>query len=59
MKAAILSSHGQPFKFDYVDIPTPKENEILMKTIACGCCHTDIHVIDGDWFAFNLMKCIT
>lgn len=29
--------------------PVPKEKQILIKMSACGCCHTDIHAIDGDW----------
>lgn len=30
-------------------IPVPKEKQILIKMCASGCCHTDIHAIDGDW----------
>ena len=30
-------------------MPVPKDKQILIKMIACGCCHTDIHAIDGDW----------
>jgi propanol-preferring alcohol dehydrogenase len=31
------------------DIPTPGAGEILIKTEACGVCHTDIHAAYGDW----------
>ena len=28
-------------------IPTPKPNEVLVKIQASGCCHTDLHAIEG------------
>jgi len=31
------------------DIPTPGTGQILVKTEACGVCHTDIHAASGDW----------
>jgi propanol-preferring alcohol dehydrogenase len=32
-----------------VPIPTPGPGEVLMKVIASGVCHTDLHAADGDW----------
>ncbi|CAF4341145.1 unnamed protein product, partial [Adineta steineri] len=32
-----------------VEIPEPGPNDVLVKTIACGVCHTDFHFIRGDW----------
>jgi len=31
------------------DIPTPGSGQILVKTEACGVCHTDLHAARGDW----------
>ena len=31
------------------DIPTPGPGQILVKTEACGVCHTDLHAANGDW----------
>lgn len=28
--------------------PVPKEDEVLVKVAACGVCHTDLHVMEGD-----------
>ena len=28
--------------------PTPKENEVLVKVMACGVCGTDVHIFCGD-----------
>ena len=30
------------------DIPTPSNNEILLRVAACGICRTDLHVVEGD-----------
>lgn len=49
MKAAVVSAFKQPFKIEKVDIPVPKPDEILVKIKASGCCHTDLHAIEGDW----------
>ncbi|MBC7787082.1 MAG: zinc-dependent alcohol dehydrogenase [Methylophilaceae bacterium] len=32
-----------------MDIPTPSHGQILVKTEACGVCHTDLHAANGDW----------
>ncbi len=29
--------------------PTPGPGQILVKTEACGVCHTDLHARNGDW----------
>jgi propanol-preferring alcohol dehydrogenase len=30
-------------------VPTPGPGQILVKTEACGVCHTDLHAANGDW----------
>jgi propanol-preferring alcohol dehydrogenase len=32
-----------------LDIPTPGPGQVLVKTEACGVCHTDLHAAGGDW----------
>ncbi len=32
-----------------LDVPTPGPGQILVRTEACGVCHTDLHAADGDW----------
>ena len=32
-----------------IPIPDPGPGELLVKVIACGVCHTDLHAADGDW----------
>jgi propanol-preferring alcohol dehydrogenase len=49
MQAAIVEQFGKPLVLREVDIPTPGPGQILVKTEACGVCHTDVHAADGDW----------
>lgn len=49
MRAAVVRKFREPLKIEEVSVPTPKRNEILIQTEACGVCHTDLHAADGDW----------
>ena len=49
MHAAVVEQFGKPLMFREVDIPTPGPGQILVKTEACGVCHTDLHAATGDW----------
>lgn len=49
MKAAVVNGYKSPFTIKQVEIPKPKANELLVKIVASGCCHTDLHAIDADW----------
>lgn len=49
MKAAVLREFGQPLRIEEMPVREPGKNEILVKVIASGVCHTDLHAADGDW----------
>lgn len=49
MKAAVVRELGQPLRIEEVPIPEPKAGEVLVRIIATGVCHTDLHAADGDW----------
>ena len=49
MQAAMVEKFGQPLQLRQVDVPTPGPGQILVKTEACGVCHTDLHAANGDW----------
>jgi propanol-preferring alcohol dehydrogenase len=49
MKAAILREFKSPLIIDDVDRPQPGAQEVLIEVEACGVCHSDVHVADGDW----------
>ena len=47
MKAAIYHGPNQPLTIEQVDIDEPKEREVLVRTVASGVCHSDLHFVDG------------
>ena len=49
MMAAVVTAFGKPLELQEWDIPTPGPGQILVKTEACGVCHTDLHAANGDW----------
>lgn len=49
MQAAFVEHYGQALVLRDVAIPTPGPGQILVKTEACGVCHTDLHAASGDW----------
>ncbi|GAB0116054.1 zinc-dependent alcohol dehydrogenase [Acidisoma sp. 7E03] len=49
MKAAVVRAFGQPLAIEDVPVPTPGPGQLLVKVMACGVCHTDLHAAEGDW----------
>jgi 6-hydroxycyclohex-1-ene-1-carbonyl-CoA dehydrogenase len=46
MKAAVFYGPDQPLKIEEVPTPEPAPGQVMIKTAACGVCHTDLHYID-------------
>jgi propanol-preferring alcohol dehydrogenase len=49
MKAAVVRAFGRPLAIEEVPLPTPRPGEVLVKIVASGVCHTDLHAAEGDW----------
>ena len=49
MKAAVLHAFGAPLKIEEVPVRMPGDNQVLVKVITSGVCHTDLHACKGDW----------
>ncbi len=47
-RAAVLHDAHKPFEIMEVDLDAPKEGEVLIRYVAAGLCHSDLHLIDGD-----------
>ena len=56
MKAALLRGFGQPLTVEELAVPQPLPDEVLVKVQACGVCHSDLHLAEGDW---DLLKDMT
>lgn len=49
MKAAVVHDFTKPLVIEDVPKPTPGANEVVVKVVSSGLCHTDIHAAHGDW----------
>jgi S-(hydroxymethyl)glutathione dehydrogenase / alcohol dehydrogenase len=47
MKAAVFHGPQKPLTIENVDIAQPIEREVLVRTVASGVCHSDLHFVDG------------
>lgn len=49
MRAAVVRQFHQPLVIEELPVPEVGPNQVLVRTEACGVCHTDVHAADGDW----------
>ena len=49
MKAAVVEEFGKDLTVGDNEIPEPGPGQALVKLIASGVCHTDLHAAHGDW----------
>ena len=49
MKSYDVVDFGAPLKLTEKPTPTPKGTEVLLRTLAAGVCHSDIHIWEG-WY---------
>lgn len=49
MQAAVVHQFGNPLSIEEVPVPMPGAGQILVRVVASGVCHTDLHAADGDW----------
>ncbi|HEV2597920.1 Zn-dependent alcohol dehydrogenase [Sphingopyxis sp.] len=46
-RSAILRTFGGPVSIEEVEVDDPADNEVLVRTCACGICHSDLHYRNG------------
>jgi S-(hydroxymethyl)glutathione dehydrogenase/alcohol dehydrogenase len=49
MKAAVLRAQNQPMEIEDVSVANPGPREVLVRTLAAGVCHSDLHFLDGSY----------
>jgi len=57
VRGVIAAGKGAPVRLETVVVPDPGPGEALVRVLACGVCHTDLHYRDGainDEFPFLL-----
>jgi len=48
MRAVLFDAPGLPLRLADIAIPQPGPGQVLIKVHACGVCHTDLHIVDGE-----------
>jgi S-(hydroxymethyl)glutathione dehydrogenase/alcohol dehydrogenase len=48
MKAAVMYEPNTPLKIEEVTLDEPQANEVLVKMVATGTCHSDLHFMKGE-----------
>ncbi|SEO25684.1 Zinc-binding dehydrogenase [Halogranum amylolyticum] len=49
MRAAHITEAGGEFEVVDVDVPEPAADEVRVEVEACGICHSDAYVVEGEW----------
>lgn len=49
MKAAVLRETKKPLVIENVQINKPGPHEVLIRTVAAGVCHSDLHFLEGSY----------
>lgn len=49
VRAAVFHGAGRPVTIETLLLDAPREGELLVRMVASGVCHSDLHVVDGDW----------
>jgi aryl-alcohol dehydrogenase len=47
IKAAVAWEKGKPFTIETLNLEAPRANEVLVRIVGVGVCHTDLKVRDG------------
>lgn len=47
IRAAVLRKRGGPLKIESLELESPRDDEVLVRIVASGICHTDISFCDG------------
>src|SRR5881394_755230 len=48
MRAMVLDKPRQPLQLRDIEKPRPAKSQLLVRTVTCAVCRTDLHVVDGE-----------
>ena len=49
MKAAVMNRVNEPLAIEQLELRDPRHGEVLVRTVASGVCHSDLHFMEGLW----------
>ncbi len=48
-RGLVFSGAGHPLAIENLELDDPQAGEVLVRMVASGVCHSDLHVVDGEW----------
>jgi len=58
LKAMVLHKpdlvENNPLVYEDVETPFPSRGDVLIRVISCGVCHSNLHMIEGDWVRYGV-----
>lgn len=51
-RAGVIYAPGEPIRVEEIELDPPKDNEVQVRMVAAGICHSDYHIIAGDLPAY-------
>jgi len=49
VRGAVFDGPHRPLRIELLELDAPGPGEVLVRMVASGVCHSDLHVIDGEW----------
>ncbi len=49
MRGAVFHGPNRPIHLEELELDPPGPGEVLVRMVAAGICHSDLHVVDGEW----------
>ncbi len=49
IRGLVFNGAGQPLTIETLALDPPGPGEVAVRMLASGVCHSDLHVVDGDW----------
>lgn len=49
MRAAVCYEFGKPLVVEEIEIDPPQQGEVKVRMVAAAICHSDVHLIRGEW----------
>jgi aryl-alcohol dehydrogenase len=49
IRAAVAGEAGKPLQFENATLEAPRDNEVLVRMVATGVCHTDMVIRDQQY----------
>lgn len=48
-RGLVFGGAGRPLQIENLVLDAPRRDEVLVRMVASGVCHSDLHVVDGEW----------